>query len=226
MPENISPEFTVLDHVDNIKVQGDVFTSPANEYWALLCLRDGLHFLYRQADQLDKVARKRMNPEGKLRIHCSGSDPSLDGLPRTLLTSAFQWYAVSACQYVRTVGMIAKKLGDDRWTPYQYVDRVIPEVLVFRDKVAAHYSWTMDDSRDTKADQMMSIMPQLAFCDDAFYVGSLQLTLISKGKTTDSSAIKPWSICKVHIELCKRYWPKFFNHSDESTNGEEETVID
>lgn len=220
MSKVIESEKTVLDHVDNIEVKDDVFTNPANEYWALLCLRDGLHFLYRQAVQCDEVARQRINPEGKLRIHCSDSVPTFDGLPRTLLTSAFQWYAVSACQYVRTVGMIAKKLGDNRWTPYKYVDRVIPEVLAFREKVAAHYSWTMDDSRDTEAEQKMSIMPQLTFCDDAFYVGSLQLTMKSKGKTTDSSAIKPWSICKVHIELCKRYWPEFFNCSDETTNGE------
>ena len=207
MSEDINTGKTVLDYIDSIEVPGDVFFNAANEYWALLCLRDGLHFLSRQVAICDEAARQRMNPEGKLRIFCTGSDPAFTDLPMTLLTSAYQWYAVSACQYVRTVGMIAKKQGDSRWTPYKYVDRVIPEVLAFREKVAAHYSWTMNDSRDTEAEQMMSIMPQLTFCDDAFYVGSLQLNVRNNVKTSDSSAIKPWSIGKVHIELCKRYWP-------------------
>jgi hypothetical protein len=40
---------TVLDHIDNITVAGNVFERPVNEYWALTCLRDGLEFLNRQA---------------------------------------------------------------------------------------------------------------------------------------------------------------------------------
>lgn len=36
--------YTVLDYIDNIKVHGDVFKEPHNEYYALICLKDGLDF--------------------------------------------------------------------------------------------------------------------------------------------------------------------------------------
>jgi len=36
---------TILDHIYGIKVPGEVFREPANEYWALLCLRQGLDFM-------------------------------------------------------------------------------------------------------------------------------------------------------------------------------------
>jgi hypothetical protein len=47
---------STLDHIDNITVPGDVFRRPANEYWALICLRDGMEFLYRQASKADRAA--------------------------------------------------------------------------------------------------------------------------------------------------------------------------
>ncbi len=36
---------TVLDHIDNIVVPGDVFAEPVNEYWALVWLREGMEYL-------------------------------------------------------------------------------------------------------------------------------------------------------------------------------------
>ncbi len=46
MSEDKPESVTVLDYVDNIEVPGDVFRKPSNEYWALVCLRQGLEFLY------------------------------------------------------------------------------------------------------------------------------------------------------------------------------------
>ena len=45
---NASSKSTILDHIDNFSVSGDVFSKPVNEYWALICLQKGLSFLNHQ----------------------------------------------------------------------------------------------------------------------------------------------------------------------------------
>ena len=197
---------TVLDRIDAIEVPGDVFSNPVNEYWALLCLRDGLHFLANQAASIDAAVTQRVNPEGELRLVMAGSDPAFAGVPMGLLTCAFHWYAVSACQYVRTVGAIACRLGLTQKRPLDYVEDVIPEVRAFRDKIAAHFAWTTQNKEDNEAERMASILPQLSFHDDSFVVQGLKVSLRSGGKTSDSSVLTPWSITRIHERLSARYW--------------------
>ena len=92
---------TILDHIDNITVEGDPFAEPANEYYALLCLQSGLELLYRQAIKWDQIALKQLDPKKQYTI--LGNSPLLSGIPYPLLTCAFHWYSISACQYVRTI---------------------------------------------------------------------------------------------------------------------------
>src|SRR5438105_9911649 len=63
---------TVLDHIDNIIVPGNVFKEPTNEYWALLCLRDGLELLYHQAARCDEMVKQQVNPQDKLQFKFMG----------------------------------------------------------------------------------------------------------------------------------------------------------
>jgi hypothetical protein len=67
---------TVLDHVDNIVVLGNVFQEPHNEYWALIFLRDGLELLYRQAASCDAVVKNQVNPQGGLKFFAYGNIPA------------------------------------------------------------------------------------------------------------------------------------------------------
>ena len=198
---------TILDHIDNISVPGDVFSEPANEYWALICLRDGIEFLYRQVVQIDKITQSRLNPEGKMKYVAYGNVPGTEDLPKPLLTCSFHWYAVSACQYVRTVGAIAYKQDNSRPIPPKYVEAVIPEVLAFRDKVAAHFAWTSKHSQDNDAERLASIIPPLSFVEDSWHVGAMQVATSKGGKLNTSESIKPWSIPKVHNKMARRYWP-------------------
>lgn len=108
---------TILDHFDNIRVLGDVFHEPVNEYWALICLNHGMEFLYRQALQCDHAVKRQLNPNGTVRFFGGGNLPAFTQVPRTLLTCAFHWYAISACQYVRTVGAIAYRQDPTRPLP-------------------------------------------------------------------------------------------------------------
>ncbi len=188
----------ILDYIDDIKVSGDVFNSPNNEYWELVCLKDGLEALYKQAVKFDEAAVKAVNPDGKLQISLAGNVPALSHIPKALLTMIFHWYAISACQYVRVIGKIASK------TDKEYIQQIIPDVLTFRNKVAAHYAWysNPNDKRDNPAEKAISVMPKLSFETDSFHMMAFELG--TKGYTTEN--LKPWSIVKVHEQLKNRYW--------------------
>jgi hypothetical protein len=198
---------TVLDHVDNIIVPGKVFAPPVNEYWALVCLRDGMEFLYRQALRLEQVVKQRLNPAGNLHVFHMGNLRDCPDVPITLLTCGFHWYAISACQYVRAVGAIAVQHDPSRPLPRVYAQQVIPEVVAFRDKVAAHLVGLTKNKRDNDAERLASLLPALTFEDDSWYVGGFTLALSGGDKAVTSQAIKRWSLCRVHEQLRKRYWP-------------------
>jgi hypothetical protein len=204
----MTDEVTILDYIDNIAVPGNVFANPANEYWALVCVRHGLEFLYRQAAQCDEVMRKLASGNNpKKRVLIWGNDPAMSGIPKPLLTCSFHWYAVSACQYVRTVGAIAHRHDCSRRSALDYLQAVIPEVLTFRNKVAAHFAWTTKNQKDNDAERLASVMPPLTFVDDSFHVGAWSVS-IRRGEEESSSGVHSWSICKIHDELGKRYWPE------------------
>lgn len=199
---------TVLDYINNITVPGKVFVQPANEYWALLCLRHGLEYLYKQAARCDEIVEQQLNPDGNLRVAIIGNHPALARVNQGLLTCAFHWYAVSACQYVQTVGAIAYRQDKTRPMPKDYTEAIIPEVLVFRNKVAAHFAWSSQNKRNDDAEQFTSIIPPLAFDDDSFHVGTFSTTIQSEEKVSRDETTQPWSICKVHERLRMRYWPE------------------
>lgn len=196
---------TTLDYIDNIVVKGDPFAEPANEYYALICLRAGLDLLYRQAIKFDKIALEQLEPSKKYAIY--GGGPLIAGIPYPLLTCFFQWYSVSACQYVRTVGAIACLQDSSHPRPPQYVRSVIPEVLAYRDKVAAHYAWSTKNKQDNEAERLASIIPQITFSIDTFQVQAFTVSKGGGGKKSTSKAMQPWSITKIHERLRERYWP-------------------
>jgi len=203
-----NPEHTILDYIDNIVVPGLVFKNPANEYYALVCLHDGMNLLYRYAKRCDDAIRSRVNTKGNLRYMGMGNLPEFQGIQKTLLTCFFHWYAISACNYVRTIGRIAYLNDNTHSRPHTYAKKVIPDVLAFRDKVAAHFAWTTKHKQDNDAERVMSILPQLTFNNDSFQVGSISMSLKKNGKASTSETVTPWSICKVHEKLQERYWPK------------------
>lgn len=200
-------DHTILDYIDDIVVPGAVFKSPANEYWALVCLRDGMEFLYRQAKHCDNAINAKFNTHGEVKHLAYGNLPELQGVPKGLLTCSFHWYAISACNYVRTIGTIACQRDSKYPKSIVYIKKVIPQVLAFRNKVAAHFAWASKNNKDTDADRVVSILPPLVFINDSFHVGGLSVALKKAGKTSKSEAVEAWSICKVHEQLQKRYWP-------------------
>lgn len=198
--------FTILDHIDEIIVPGKVFDKPANEYWMLSYLWYGMELLNIETAKRQDEHQRRVNPEGRLRMVSFGNDPDCKQMP--LLTCFFHWYAVSACNYVRTIGAIAYRQDNNRPKPLKYVKNVIPEVLTFRNKIAAHFSWSMEDSKDNDAERSASVLPPLSFDGDVFCVGAWQVGIRRGGEAMDSSALTPWSITEIHEKLGERYWPQ------------------
>lgn len=207
MGEKAETSVTILDHIDSIAVPGDVFKEPRNEYWALLCLWNGLEYICHQVAKCESVVMQHANPEGKWRVRLVNIFPGLDSTAVALVTCAFHWYAVTACNYARLVGAILYRQDDSLPIPPKYVEKVMPEVLGFRDKVGAHFAWATQHSRDNDAERLASVIPPLTFNDDAFYVGDLTSTVRKEGAVSDSGAITPWSVTKVQQRLRERYWP-------------------
>jgi hypothetical protein len=206
MSNNSDSEYTILDYIDNITVPGNPFLNPANEYWALVCFRQGMDFLYRQALRCDQVEQKALNNDNRSWVF-NWNHSTLDTVSQKLLTCSFHWYSISACQYVQTVGAIARRQDPSRPLPKEYAETVIPEVLLFRNKVSAHLAWSTQNRRDNDAERFASVMPPLCFNRDTFSVGDLTFSMTRSGQHSDSEEIKPWSLCKVHEALCQRYWP-------------------
>ncbi len=199
---------TILDHIDEIEVPGDVFRPPANEYWALVYLRKGLEFLAQQVDQCETIVRNQIGSPPNTKLCSFGNLPEFSDLPKGLLTCSFQWYSISACQYVRTVGAIAKSNDTTRLKPHDYLETVIPEVKVFRDKVAAHFVWASRNKKDNDAERLLSKIPNLVWSDGHFFVSGWSASLHKTGRGSVSADWIPWSVSIVHRRLCDRYWRK------------------
>jgi hypothetical protein len=75
-------EFTIIDHIEDIRVPGRPFDGAANEYWALICLWQGLEFLYAQASLSDQAVKEQLNPEGNIRTNVFGNHPVFDRIPQ------------------------------------------------------------------------------------------------------------------------------------------------
>jgi len=197
---------TIMDYIDNIAVKGNPFAEPTNEYYALLCLRTGLDFLYRQAEKCEQAAIKQIDP--KKRFVGIGNLGLLPEPTMRLLACAFQWYSVSACQYVGTVGTIAHFQDNSQPIPPVYIKSVIPEVLAYRDKVGAHYAWSKNSTKDNEAERLASIIPQVGWSKDSFQVQVFTVSEVIGGIPSNSKVMKPWSITEIHKRLRERYWPE------------------
>ncbi|MBX3427590.1 MAG: hypothetical protein KF688_18060 [Pirellulales bacterium] len=214
------PTTTTLEYTDKIVVPGDVFREPTNEYWALQCLWHGLEYLNSQVASCEKTAKESVEsgseeifsfaPDMKIKVEglfSFGRLPQAIRGATPLLTMAFHWYAISAVQFVRLVGAIAKRLDDSRPLPKDYAERIIPDVGAFRDKVAAHFSWGSLNKRDNDAERLASVLPPLGYNRGRISVGTMTVHLRQGGKSSTSSEIKEWSLTEVHERLTKRYLP-------------------
>lgn len=205
----------ILDYEDNLCLPDEERQQYQNELGSLRYLRIGLNFLfcivdnaeadrYRQTQQAQAIAMEELAKTSKLGKHMRyvrhDFDFSGEDKARDLVTCAFHWYSVMACNYARLVGWLA--YGGCPKEANKYTERIMPSVKVYRDKVAAHFAQTSPRDTDTPADLAISVMDTIGFVDKTFRVGALRLNV---GKF--SSAEMEWSLTETHRRLSARYWP-------------------
>ena len=200
----------IIDHEDDLRLVDRDVERYHNQLVSLQCLATGLDFLGRQVQTIEAIVIDELKKTGvwgkNKRLGFLIHIPGLNRATRDLVTCAFHWYSVTACNYVRLVGWLANE-GDSK-KANAYTDRVIPSVKTWRDKVGAHFALVSPkEKKDTQADLAISVMPLLSFEDDAFCVGSLTLNMASEGGKSSSSAAMGWSLTQTHRRLTLRYWP-------------------
>lgn len=193
----------VIDHVDRIELADDQVQAHANELNSLRYLAGGLYFLHAQVKGIEEKITTQVGP--KQRVTFFGNAPEFEWVPQGLVACAFHWYALSACNYVRMVGWLGNDGDSKRAT--EYVQRVMPSVYIWRNKVAAHFARTDPRPEDTAADLAASVIFPVSFHENAFYANSWTVGLGRGSQRTTSRQNMTWSLTNTHFGLCERYWP-------------------
>ena len=191
--------------MDKLELPGTLVKKYNNELYTLRNLANGLEFLY---EQVDKVEKSLIGPvQGKLKLVFAGNIPHLPKKTLAFVTCAFHWYAVSVCNYVWLVGWLAHRADKNQRKPQKYANDMIPAVVTYRNKVAAHLS-TLEPRDDNPADLEATLLFPLTLNDDGFYVGGWDITTTKNGHSSQSKHDIKWSLTKIHTQLAKRYWPQ------------------
>jgi len=186
----------ILDHKEGLKLAYTKAKKHHNELAQLRVLREGLIYLNTLVTGLMEKGDN---------ANASGS-PSLPGgvSPEPLIGCAFDWYSLSACNFVGLIGWLAEK-RDHKLR--EYIHDVLGSVLIYRNKVAAHFAKVDPHGEDTRATVFASTIPSVSRTDRVPCVGAWKVTTGSHGHVTESVDWR-WSLPETHIELAKRYWPE------------------
>jgi len=218
-----------LDRIDGVSVETDDYF---NEYRTLQMLSKGL--LEVAANLKQRESAWEQQTAGKVKLHVYGLD--IDGTKGNLdlIACFFHWFGVSVCNFVRLVGFIrglsanefsradladATRYPSIKSSVDNYVNRVteVSDVLVWRNKVGAHFAITAPRKSDNLSTLDMSVMFPVTFTDGQYRVG--ELTLIRKNASgTQASAIPCWSVTAVFESLIPRYWPHITVAPDAEAN--------
>jgi hypothetical protein len=86
----------------------------------------------------------------------------------------------------------------------EYVKKVCPDVLHWRDKVSAHFSLTDVRKNDTIGSMRTGISMNVGFVQDRVRTAALRW---------DNAPLPSWSITEETERLAPRYWPDYQVHS-------------
>jgi len=215
-------EKIILDHTIGLEVARDVCF---NEIMSLQSLRLGLFQLATHVWKLEEPIR---NEEAKRqeRVFFYGNVPGTDRTHNLLLPCYFHWFGVSLCNYVRLVGFVRglataritrAHLQDTKGfkrikkecTTYTNTVPEIQEVVIWRNKVGAHFAITDPREEDNIATLDMSVIYPVSFFNGRFRVNSMTFSRTSADGQSHTAELPSWSITEVWEELATRYWPEF-----------------
>ena len=188
-----------LDRVDLIELDVE---NPPIPIEPLKHLPVGMHFLAKYVRDLEIRVKNKEN-----------IDEIVD---YNLLTNYFHWFANTSVNYLRYVALI-DILNKNNWTLDKinetnankekvtsecnsYVEKVIPEIFKFRNKISAHYSSTAPRKNDNIALFEFSGLIPVGYLDQYFQIGIYNI--VNNG---DSSDIPQWALTTEFEKICDRY---------------------
>ena len=198
----------VIDHIDNIVVSTEAHH---NLLSVLQSLDVGMFHLAEFTRRREVEALEKLGKDNVSFFTDFGSGLEL------LLGCTFDWFAISIVSYMRTIQLMHLMetnhwgLEDLKRKPAQrklsnacgaYINKIAPDVLEWRNKIAAHRAAT-DPRSDSLALLTYSTFPTVGYQSPYYVVGHLRLTL-SDGSST---AFQQWSLTQKYEELAPRYWP-------------------
>lgn len=206
----------IIDHIDQVDVDHRV---GLNELTTIECLSAGLDALALQVHTIEQPLIQREQERGR-RIMAFGFG-FLPAEVEPLVPCFFHWYGTSLCNYARLVGFL-KGLSTGAFTRAQAADprshkdvvkaycdgyvhsiaELVP-ILVWRNKVFAHFAITDPRKTDNAALLDASVMSPIAFANHRLRVGAMIYS-----KNGEDAALPEWSVTESHEALASRYWPR------------------
>ena len=202
-------EEVVIDYIDNVAV------SPENHHNSLNTLNAlgiGLFHLAQTVRTQEVKALEKSNKNEFKLFTDFGSDLEL------LLSCFFDWFSISLVSYMRMVRLMQMMEAHDwsmqdlkqkaiqkrlRKSYDSYINEIAPDVLQWRNKIAAHRSAT-DPRSDNLSTIVYSTFPPVGYQTPYYGVGHLRLVMSGEG-TAD---VQSWSLTEKYEELIPRYWPQ------------------
>lgn len=190
----------IIDRVEGISLTPAEADVHHNAIRAADRLFAGLHHLY---TGLKAEEQARREPERV--VTRWPAEPLASGVPTDMI---FAWYAVTACSMVSLLGRIAYEAGHSSCggKGEEYGLRVCGPVMVYRNKVAAHFAWTAPVKKDNQVDREMSLMPQITWHDDRYIAGFMAIQRTRGGVQETSSHDYRWALTAFHEQqIVARY---------------------
>lgn len=194
-----------LDHIDRIEIDPDTF--PVANLHALGYMPRGLHLL----------AHMTRHHEREVLHHHRGIVLWAMGPPAAdLITNWFTWFSISLSSYLRLVRLVGL-MKEHGWgtadllpnreliktTCVDYVQRVAPEIYLWRNKVAAHPAFTDPFKADSLGTLELSVMNPVAFRAPYYRTGTIRWSTGGH-----DSALAEWALTEVFEQLAPRLWPQ------------------
>jgi hypothetical protein len=190
----------ILDYIENLELTDTKVDQHFDSLMALARLGEGLFWLYQE---VSKIEFQIHNEAIKDNTQIAVVGGILDKKPMGLLSCAYQWYAISACNYAHLVGWLVTQNAN---SAKDYIEGVMPRLLKYRHKVAAHFALT-EPRDDNEADLMASVMTQIIYIKGFLFTAALIPFVKSNGKEITTSRDISWSLTRTHQRLIPRYWP-------------------
>ena len=189
----------ILDFIDKLELPENEVENHYDARMALARLGEGLFWIHSEVAKIEIGLRKEASKDN-IQIAIAGG--MLEDKPFGLLSCAFQWYAVSACNYAKLVGWLATRETD---SAKKYVKKVMPRLLNYRNKVAAHFAIT-DPLRDNEADLAASVMTHIIYVRGRLCAAALTPTVKNNDQEITVSRDISWSLSLAHERLVPRFW--------------------